>query len=263
MPRGVDRRDEALRQGRLWTPNLLRGLGTLQSWFDADDLSTIAYSTGVTTWADKSGLARDVTAASNLPTLSPLLNARNGIKFTTAQRLSSASWTLAQPLSLFIVWLQTDTSNVNNFIKGKNDAGYSGGFLFQTRNTSPSTTMTLYANGASSRQAAAVNAAAGTQYLHFSVYNAASSEYALNGNARATVSGGTIGGDGVITGITINSPSSNPWAGTCGEVIILSGVAPRYVQEVTEGYLAWKWWGQENILAASHPFKNRPPLIGD
>lgn len=36
------------------------------------------------------------------------------------------------------------------------------------------------------------------------------------------------------------------------------------ISELTllEGYLAWKW-GLQNRLIAAHPFKNRPPLIGD
>jgi hypothetical protein len=31
---------------------------------------------------------------------------------------------------------------------------------------------------------------------------------------------------------------------------------------LVDGYLAWKW-GHVSNLAASHPYKNRPPLIGD
>jgi hypothetical protein len=33
-------------------------------------------------------------------------------------------------------------------------------------------------------------------------------------------------------------------------------------RERLEGYLAWKWGLVANLRAA-HPFKNRPPLIGD
>jgi hypothetical protein len=33
-------------------------------------------------------------------------------------------------------------------------------------------------------------------------------------------------------------------------------------RQTVEGYLAWKW-GLVANLPAAHPFKNRPPLIGD
>lgn len=262
MPRGISRYDEAQRQGRLWTPTVLRGLDILQSWQDGDDLSTIAYSSGVSTWADKSGRGRDLTEATNKPTLGTMLNARRGITCSITQRMGSAStWTLAQPLSIFTVWLQTYTSNVTNYLKGKNDSGYSGGCILQTNHVPTFNSIAMYA-GAASQRAAPVIAASGVQYLHFGVYNGASSAYSLNGADRTTVAA-SIGTDGIVGGISLNAPSSNPWGGTSGEIIVLSGDTPLFIQRAIEGYLAWKWWGSENVLAASHPFKNRPPLIGD
>ncbi|MFN8994753.1 MAG: hypothetical protein ACK5X3_13970, partial [Pseudomonadota bacterium] len=59
MPRGVSFYDEALIQGRLWTPALERPA----VWLDAADLSTITIATGVSQWRDKSGNGANATQA--------------------------------------------------------------------------------------------------------------------------------------------------------------------------------------------------------
>lgn len=46
------------------------------------------------------------------------------------------------------------------------------------------------------------------------------------------------------------------------EAVVISGVLPLSARLRLDGYLAWKW-GAQHWMAASHPFKNRPPLIGD
>jgi hypothetical protein len=53
-----------------------------------------------------------------------------------------------------------------------------------------------------------------------------------------------------------------PHTGYIAEIVILSSVATNAVRERIEGYLAWKW-GLRSALIAAHPYRNRPPLIGD
>jgi hypothetical protein len=50
--------------------------------------------------------------------------------------------------------------------------------------------------------------------------------------------------------------------GFVGEVVYTNTALSTADRERLEGYLAWKW-GLVANLPAAHPFKNRPPLIGD
>jgi hypothetical protein len=50
--------------------------------------------------------------------------------------------------------------------------------------------------------------------------------------------------------------------GYIAEIVVLNSIANNIVRQQIEGYLAHKW-GLQNSLVASHPFRNRPPLIGD
>jgi hypothetical protein len=63
-----------------------------------------------------------------------------------------------------------------------------------------------------------------------------------------------IGNDRFLTGLT------RGWRGKISEVFAIDYVPSVAERNRAEGYLAWKWG---IALNASHPFVNRPPLIGD
>jgi hypothetical protein len=52
------------------------------------------------------------------------------------------------------------------------------------------------------------------------------------------------------------------WRGKIAEVVITLFVPTLRDRRTIEGYLAWKW-GLDANLPADHPYRNRPPLIGD
>jgi hypothetical protein len=50
--------------------------------------------------------------------------------------------------------------------------------------------------------------------------------------------------------------------GHIAENIMIPRSCSVYELSLLEGYLAWKW-GLQDRLIATHPFRNRPPIIGD
>src|SRR5215203_65910 len=108
MPRGTNRYDEALRQGRLWTPAVLRSRALLEAWYEVGDLATVTAAAGaVSAWADKSGRGRTLTTgagAGNGGTLSAhTFQHRPSISFGLNQAMA-ASMTLTQPFTVFVVF---------------------------------------------------------------------------------------------------------------------------------------------------------------
>ena len=258
MPRGTDRYDEARLQGRLWTPDVLRGSGALEFWVDASDLSTISTATGVSQLRDKSGKGRhwaQATGASQ-PTLGSI-NGRPALAHTTSHWMAS-TWTLSEPLSLFVVYQQTSAASVTNMLKGSDTAGYTAGFIFQPRTTAPSACAGYFI---SSSQVVGTLNAAGSNYLQFVGANGASGVYSQNGATRATMAG-SPGTGSIAAGLSTNSIGGNVWSGIVGEIIVTAGIVSVPNQQKLEGSSAWKW-GLIDNLPASHPYKNRPPLIGD
>jgi hypothetical protein len=53
-----------------------------------------------------------------------------------------------------------------------------------------------------------------------------------------------------------------PLTGYIAEIVVLASIASGVVRQQVEGYFAWKW-GLQNSIVANHPFRNRPPNIGD
>ncbi len=74
---------------RLWTP----ADTTTVNWFDADDASTITDGGGlVSTWADKSGGAHDLTATAQPQTGITSINGLNTLYFDGSDFMSNASF---------------------------------------------------------------------------------------------------------------------------------------------------------------------------
>jgi hypothetical protein len=84
-----------------------------------------------------------------------------------------------------------------------------------------------------------------------------------NGGARVSLTGqsGALGTTGLRIGSDVSTSGGSSWNSWIGEIILTGGISFPMFQAI-EGYLAWKW-GLVANLPASHPFKNRPPLIGD
>lgn len=268
MPRGVSASDQALLQGRLWTPAALRpGM-----WFDASDISTITISTGVSEWRDRSGNGRTFTqtTASKQPAYNETgFNGRPTLIFDGANSLlsggaSSAMTQFATTGSWAVFYAGQATStyrNANAYLAngfwGDTGAYLSGGVM-----NSPDVLFTFSYDGTVDVVEAA-----------YTFDTPAVIENSLDGtNIRTRVNGGTAAA--LASGATLSASSAlqiggqyNAAAGAprvlngrISEMLFMRSYLQSYERQLVEGYLGWKWGIP---LAADHPFTNRPPLIGD
>ena len=271
MPRGTDRYDEASRQGRLWTPREAPGLF---AWFDAMDTGTLTIVSGaVSAWADKSGRginlsqgtsgnrpafsqsaflgnpALDFVAASTQGlsgTISPTFTGSTIAAFAVALCDTAAAGQFGRLVSIDAGGNDYDNNSSSPLIQRSNGADY----INVTRNFVESDYVQIVSNA----------------YSIFCGYHDGSiMATGYNGdytgfNGTPVASTGAFGATRLWIG---RNGGGDPWDGLCGEVVMFSGFPSPAVRQTVEGYLAWKWWPRrDNPLIASHPFKNRPPLIG-
>lgn len=277
MPRGTDRSDQAARQGRLWTPALLRGDAKLVGWFDAMDVGTIATtSSAVSQWSDKSGRANHVTnsSASNRPTYGA-----NGLKggypgvihdaSVDAQYLATLSFTgLVDNVSTYGVHSFTSASvsfaRMTSFADaGQSDFNSANGAASLLRDSTNANVHAFAANTASTVVAISYGIpfiAGGritTTTKGVAVNGTLATQTAMAARAFASPTRFAIGGEWTGAGIVV----ATRLHGVTAEVVVCKDETTRD-RERLEGYLAWKWALVDN-LPASHTYKNRPPLIGD
>jgi hypothetical protein len=274
MPRGVSPVDEARLQARLWTPE-----STLPSlWLDAADLSTLVVDgSGVNTWRDKSGFGRNATTTVRKPAL--LSNATNGlpaVNFTAASatKLDTPDFNIA-PNRAFCTFAVVSGAGLLSGFRRIAVAKLTGDtaspataypqFYFGS-GTSAGSAMQI-AGGTGTTSPALTGLGTGPQLLTgaFGTAGLAANENAIsaNGGVRVTLAGqsGALSTTGVRVGSDVGTATTSSWNGWIGELIMTLALSFPQVQAV-EGYLAWKW-GLVANLPAAHPFKNRPPLIGD
>jgi hypothetical protein len=267
MPRGINAYDEARLQGRLWTPALERPA----LWLDAADLSTISVVTGVSEWRDKSGNARNVSQATT--TSQPSITTFNGLNalnfdgtndFLGNTTTGITSGTYTGQFNVFYV--ATRVGSVGGAVLVDRSSNLIGSSLFNQiggifyissdgMNVSSNTTVNT------STFNAFQNAGNIVSHQHVS---GSRDNFWLNGTAQSVINGtasNITGSAGFRVGAREGSGLS-PWSGLIMEIIVsLNNLTTTNRQQI-EGYLAWKW-GLTANLPAAHPFKNRPPLIGD
>jgi hypothetical protein len=96
------------------------------------------------------------------------------------------------------------------------------------------------------------------------VYSSGVGNHWTNGTQDMTaLAGGTSGTTDNTDSFSGSIFSSTPNGTKLAEIVLTHSQMTRQEREALEGYLAWKWWGNGGTLPALHPFKNRPPLIGD
>ena len=278
MPRGISRYDEAQLQQRLWTPDLL--WPNLSFWIDAADLSTITVvSGGVGEWRDKSGNARHAATTVRRPALSfNVQNALSAITFTAASatKLDTPAFSIAPNRAFCSFGVVSGAGLVapsNTYPRiwttlGNGDASaggstYQQGFFGGGPNNG---TAMLIAGGTGITQPQVTGLPTNQAVLlsgRFGTAGQSSDTSAISafGGVSSTLGSqtGTLSTSGIRIGSDIGTSSTSAWNSWIGEIILTTGIS--FAQSVVvEGYLAWKWG---ITLAASHPFANRPPLIGD
>jgi hypothetical protein len=276
MPRGISRFDEAMLQGRLWTPDLVRP--NLSFWQDAADRSTITIATGVSEWRDKSGNNRHFTQATgaNQPSYSDTgFLGRPGITFDGTDdnlRLTGISSQITnQTHGVYWVFRRISGNaggaGYNPTISVRTSNNSDGGALHYVKNSNALGASYPYYNHPATQS---YDLTSGTAYQNGIGYvmsfqaNAASSATAWSVHRSGTLEGNTNGittpnsnNDGYVLAHQINPARFL----NCvfGEVLMVQNTNAR-LRQLVEGYLAWKWGV---LLGGAHPYANRPPLIGD
>jgi hypothetical protein len=246
MPRGVSPLDEARLQGRLWSPNVFR----LGAWYDAADLSTITtVSGGVSDWRDKSGNGRNLTAigtgprpiytengfnnrpALNYGTGGTTLNSGmvwTGTAFNPVRTFGVAHWEGPNPFTAYSALLSYPYAGNSDLVLVEAPNGWFGARpIFLNGNDPIATPLPTIS----------------TPFLWVD-------NEAANAGKTTLWIGSDRGGGG------------RAWRGKIAEVVITLFAPTLRERRTIEGYLAWRW-GLEANLPANHPYRNRPPLIGD
>jgi hypothetical protein len=257
MPRGIDPRDSAYLQGRLWTPAVLRPA----AWYDAADLSTISVSTGVSEWRDKSGNARHMTQATS--SIQPLFvpeykNGLGAVNFR-GQKTSDgvgqddylAMAASVSVITAFCVCIRSAAS-ANNFVFTSGNSydwhgtGASGGVMGPLADSSNSSSNWRSGTNRSNGLSITVTSYSGQDiWTLYSFLCSGNMEVQSIGRDRFNLNGGV---------------GYHTTKGHYCEVLFTQNQLETARVNMVEGYLSWKWGIP---LAADHPFANRPPLIGD
>lgn len=272
MPRGVSPLDEARLQGRLWSPALI--LPGLAGWWDSADLSSLSFGTGVSQWRDKSGNGRHFAQATgaNQPVRSSL-SGLSGLYFGGVDQYMEVPAFLP-PDGDFDVFLLVSgdgvaqPQGVATIFDHSHATGGFQNFVFQTESgaTAPHTLFYIapysvgnifeYSNASGSVVGAAPKVLhwkrQAASYLEGNgVVEATRTLTAMRRNPRALGVGSAVG-----------SPAGQNWRGLVAEILYSSANLDQATINKVHGYLAHKY-GLTERFPANHPFRNRPPLIGD
>lgn len=284
MPRGRDAYEQARLQGRLWTPASVRPL--LGVWYDFSNLESLTLvGSAVGQVNDLSGNNRHMVqvTAGNRPIW--VAGGWDGVRpciqtvdagdhlvvnsayvptdftiFCTIERFAQTSDATTVPR----VVMATLTGNAD-------PVSYKDRYLYVPRASTPTFTVdTLVAAG---NVITAIRCSTVTPFTEDKRIVATgiypSSDYtgtrvAMDGAAGSTI---TVDAD---SSATINrlylmgmaSTAARTFLGKMGEFVLVNGSVLGSLLQTFEGYLAWKW-GTQASLVVSHPFRNRPPVIGD
>jgi hypothetical protein len=246
MPRGVDRVDEAIGQNRLWRPNELRAKGKLALWFDFSDPNSFTGDSGkIVTLRDLSGKGRTGTQATAgtrfawEPT--SIHGAGRGMAYWDAatEYFINFSPALTYNGTNGVSWagVASFTSGTSAIVGGAGTGGHELRHDGGTTNSAPLLTPMIFGSDAATNLSA----------VH------------TNGTRTGTSTnpGVSNGGDYIGT-----AAGGEHMRGRCGEILASELLWSTGDRELIDGYLAWKW-SLTNKLPGTHPYKNRPPLIGD
>lgn len=275
MPRGVNAYDEARLQRRLWTPSN-NPLAT-QSLYVAS--AGIQLSTGVESWTD---VIRGVTISQSTGTQQPAYNSqRQTLVFDGDDHLTNASVPAYlsgnETTTLIAAVRTTDAGTSSRYIGGvfAPENGAAGQAVYIDTSDGTTSDLTMRFGNGRVESSTAIND--GKSHIVFVTYKT------NHGSTTVTI-------DGVGRTISASSPSATlNFSGThrfvvgniffggvfnvgfSGEIDVFGyydGEPPAYWRQRFEGWYAW-WRASVgdltalDLMPASNPFRNRPPLIGD
>lgn len=276
MPFALSPYEEARRQGKLWTPDLIRGNGG--AWYAFDDPRDLTFTSGnITGVRDRFG-RHDLTAAT---TGAGAITYVEGAAEMATRRVAAipvnsaylkATLSSGQPLytaGVITVVALCRLGNVTRRGLCTIRANHSGDFNSWTGN---------YADFAQRGQDSFLTGATSTVNIGYSTdtwfvwsaqfgVNAFLHEVFRNDAIVATASAnrgsalGTTAGTRLHIGTADVATGSNEGlTGQLAEIVILVN-APDALRRMTAGYMTHRL-GMQHLLAPNHPFRNRPPLNG-
>ena len=276
MPRGVSRLDEALLQGRLWTPALLGPA----LWLTANDLSTISIATNVSQWRDKSGFDRHFgTGNANIQPVyrATGFNGRPCLENVSGDSLSIGASGLGRNVGCITCAIvgshPVSVAIANNATELAISVG-TGALPRFSMSPNPNATSKYGFFGRRLDADAVANFSSSTDSLPNRgnpwirigerVYSDGVGNHWTNGiQDMAALAGGTSGNTSDTNSTGGSIFTSTPNGTKIAEILLFHFQLTPGQRPPLEGYLAWEWWGDGAPLPALHPFKNRPPLIGD
>ena len=260
MPRGVNAYDEARLQHRLWTPEVIRH--KLVLWQPFHDVSRVTCGpSGVT--AFRAGVGPDLTAeAGEEPACAGgrgLLFSRDTDMLSSERLFATNDWVIGLTMLATANALSIDGDGA---YMGQYQVGADGRWFMGTRGESYGMfSWTPRLNITTSTPVLT------DQYVMVGFTNASNFRYWLNGAAIDTRSAGGTGApaDRRMAYGRESVGSDRHLDGYFFEAIAGYGITESE-RQAYEGYVNWllrTLTGQTTNLPADHPFRNRPPLIGD
>lgn len=275
MPRGVSIYDEAKLQGRLWTPACI---SSLAGWWDASDTNTMTFGTGVSQWTSKFGgpyVSQSTTNAQ--PTFAK--DKRTGVGYLTFNGSSQFLRYNGTPSGF-----PTGTSAMTLVVSGRATGG-TGNFSYAVYYGSASGASqdgrmilafpdniiycSIYSGSNIAPDVAGAAAGTGISWLA----NDAVATISIPAGTNPTITGSVNGYDAsASSGVASVSPNfvigaslggtQEFFSGNIFDVLVFGEALSKMNTRRIEGFCAWKA-GIQATLAPTHPFKNRPPMIGD
>ena len=195
-----------------------RQLTNLRGWWKSDTGITIV--TGVSQWNDQSGQNNHLvqaTGASQPVVTAAAINGLPAITFDGVDDFMAVSFTLAVPLTIFVVFRQVTWTS--------SDIVYDGNLDLRTRLAQSATTPGLVAGGSGGITLAQNNGlAVDTFGLTTAIYNGASSVFQVNNLTETTGTTGSASPDGITLGARGSKAVGFGNIGVA-EVIIMAAVA--------------------------------------
>lgn len=285
MPRGVNPVDDALIQGQLWTPDVLRPY----AWWDAADHGSISVSTGVSEWRDKSGNGKTLSQSTSGARPALTLNALNGLPVVTfdgtddvLNAATASDWTFLHDstgstvISLIKAGTTSNPNAIYSFL-GNNggssvNIGYGQWFDDRSSLSVNDRLSVLIANGTASFPSASNlndNVFTFNTPHIVSAISDPSNATAANRQFAYIDSGSALNSNTFTQAVSTSAPTYTLQLGSLGtstlvfngyiaEICVFNRRLPNADRLRVEGYLAWKW-GLRSALSATNPYINFPP----